>query len=44
MKKHNCDWCNKRKPIGEGYLLGKLENETKDWFICEECNLKHDII
>jgi hypothetical protein len=43
-KTRKCDWCDKRKSVEQGYWLGKFENQTKDWFICVECNLKHDIV
>ena len=43
-KTRKCDWCKKRKSVEQGYWLGKFENETKEWFICRECNLKHDIV
>lgn len=43
-KYRKCDWCKKRKSVEQGYWLGKFENETKDWFICQECNLKHDVV
>lgn len=43
-KTRKCDWCKKRKSAENGYLLGKLDNEKKCWFICVECNLKHDVV
>jgi hypothetical protein len=45
-KTKKCDWCNKRKIIDNGYCIGKLENSKtdKEFFICVDCNLKHDIV
>jgi len=43
-KTRKCDWCKKRKSVEKGYWLGKFENGTKDWFICVECNLTHDVV
>lgn len=43
-KTRKCDWCDKRKSVEQGYWLGKFENGSKDWFICQECNLKHDVV
>lgn len=43
-KTRKCDWCKKRKSVENGYLIGKLDNEKKCWFICVECNLKHDVV
>ncbi len=37
-----CNWCNKYKNSEQGYKLGILDD--KKWFICNECNLKHDVI
>ena len=38
-----CNWCNKRKLFFNGYWFGKCTN-NKNWFICEKCNLIHDIV
>jgi hypothetical protein len=45
-KTKKCDWCNKRKIIDNGYCIGKLESSKtdKEFFICVDCNLKHDIV
>jgi hypothetical protein len=43
-KTRKCDWCDKSKSVEQGYWLGKFENSKKDWFICVECNLKHDVV
>lgn len=43
VPKTKCDWCYKNKKTKEGYLLGKFDSE-KEWFICEKCNLKHDVV
>jgi hypothetical protein len=43
-KTRKCDWCDKRKLVEQGYWLGKFKNGNKDWFICRECNLKHDVV
>ena len=43
-KTKKCDWCYKRKKIEKGYSLGSVEGETKSYFICEKCNLKHDVV
>lgn len=43
-KTRKCDWCKKRKSVEQGYWLGKFENGTKDWFICQKCNLEHDVV
>lgn len=43
-KTRKCDWCEKRKSVEQGYWLGKFKNETKDWFICQSCNLEHDVV
>ena len=43
-KTRKCDWCEKRKLVEHGYWLGKFKNETKEWFICRECNLEHDVV
>lgn len=39
-----CDWCKKRKITRNGYLLGKLINDKKEWFICNNCNIIHDVV
>jgi predicted transglutaminase-like protease len=46
IKTKKCDWCNKRKNIDNGYYIGKLESSKtdKEFFICVDCNLKHDIV
>jgi site-specific DNA-adenine methylase len=41
-KTKKCDWCNKRKNIDNGYYIGKLE--SSHFFICVDCNLKHNIV
>jgi len=38
-----CDWCNKPKKSKDGYFIGKIDSE-KEWFICDECNLIHDVV
>jgi len=45
-KTKKCDWCNKRKNIDNGYYIGKLESSKtdKEFFICVDCNLKHNIV
>jgi site-specific DNA-adenine methylase len=46
IKTKKCDWCNKRKNIDNGYYIGKLESSKtdKEFFICVDCNLKHNIV
>jgi site-specific DNA-adenine methylase len=46
IKTKKCDWCNKRKNIDNGYYIGKLESSIsdKEFFICVDCNLKHNIV
>ena len=39
-----CDWCKKPTHIKKGYYIGKIETGGKEWFICQECNLKHNVI
>ena len=43
-KTKKCNYCNKRKKIEDMYHLGKLEIDSKDYWICDNCNLKHDIV
>lgn len=42
-KSRKCDWCNKRKLVEQGYWLGKFDT-NKNWFICQSCNLKHNVV
>ena len=44
FKSKKCDWCRKNKKINDGYLLGKFKNSNKIYFICDKCNLKHDVV
>jgi len=39
-----CGWCNKDANKTSGYHLGKYKGKGKDWFICNKCNLKHDVV
>ena len=43
-KTKKCDWCKKVKIVENGYLLGKMPNNEKVFFICSDCNLKHDVV
>lgn len=43
-KTKKCNWCEKRKLVTNGYLLGKLKQDGKCFFICDNCNLKHDVV
>ena len=39
-----CDWCEKRKKTIDGYLLGKLIGDKKEWFICDNCNIINNVV
>ena len=41
-KTKKCDWCYKRKKVENMYYIGIVT--IKHWWICGECNYKHDII
>ena len=44
-KTKKCDWCKKRKKIGKMNYLGKVTSTSKKiYWICDDCNFKHDII
>lgn len=41
-KTKQCNWCYKRKKVSDGYLA--IESKwVREYFICNECNLIHDI-
>ena len=43
-QKKTCDWCKARMSAAKGTVLGKVGNTDKVWFICDVCNLKHDVV
>ncbi len=44
-KTKKCDWCKKRKEIGKMNYLGKITSTSKKiYWICDDCNFKHDIV
>jgi len=43
-KTKKCNWCEKRKSIQKGWLLGDVYDGKPHLFICYKCNLKHDIV
>lgn len=41
-KTKKCDYCNKRKNKGNMYFL--LKENKKEYWICDTCNYKHDVV
>lgn len=43
-KTKKCDWCKARKSPAKGTVLGKVGDTDKVWFVCNACDLKHNVV